>query len=195
DGLISETPKGKTAQFTAEKPDHIKTLLKEKERKILDILPDLRSRFNAQENKPRVRFYEGIEGVRAMLDDTLVAHDMLLRALLSVADFNDFLGKKWFGEYTNKRIASGKKLRVLRPESKEVPGLYPTSKKDIREVRLAPCDISFALSQYIYDNKVVLISTAQEGYGMIIESREFYTLQLQLFETLWSVSRIIKPAD
>ncbi len=195
DGLINSTPEGRASKFTAEKPDQLKSLLKEKEKKISEILPDLRSRFNVRENKPRVRFYEGIDGVRAMLNDTLEAHDVLLRALLSVSDFNDFLGEKWFGDYTNKRIASGKKLRVLRPESKEVPGLYPGSKKDNREVRLAPRDITFSLSQYIYDNKVVLISTAKEGYGMIIESKEFYTIQLQLFETLWSVSRMTKNSD
>ncbi|MDP2630000.1 MAG: helix-turn-helix domain-containing protein [Candidatus Uhrbacteria bacterium] len=195
DGLISSTPKGASTLFTVERPEQLKVLLKEKERNIDAILPELRSRLNRTGDMPRVRFYEGVEGVRMMLADTLTAHDALLRAMLSITDFNDFLGKKWFGDYTNKRIAARKKLRVLRPESKEVPGLYPGSTKDNREVRLAPRDIEFSLSEYIYDNKVVLISTAKEGYGMIIESKEYCAVQLLLFETLWSVSRITKNSD
>ena len=194
EGLVYSTPRGRATLFVPERPDHLKTLLKEKEKKVDDILPDLRSRFNKKDGAPRVRFYEGAHGVRTMFTDTLSAHDTTLRALLSVSDFYAFLGKDWFDDYTKKRIASGKKLLVIRPENKEVGGVFPSSQEDKREVRLAPRDMNFSLSQYLYDDKVVLISTIKEGYGMIIESKEYHTTQLQLFETLWSVSRITKKA-
>lgn len=195
DGLISTTPKDATARFTAEQPEQLKRILKEKERRVSDILPELRSRFNLKQSKPKVKFYEGVDGVRAMFMDTLTTTTKVLRALLSVSDFYEFLGTEWFDEYTRKRIAGGIQLTVIRPQSKEVTGVFPPSIREKREVRIAPCDMEFSLSQYLYDDKVVLISTAKEGYGMIIESKEYYTTQLHLFETLWSVSRIMKSVD
>ena len=84
---------------------------------------------------------------------------------------------------------------MIRPESKEIAGVFPSSSKDNRELRLAPRGVEFSLTQYLYDNKVVLISTAKEGYGMIIESAEYHNTQLQLFNTLWDVSRISKKVD
>jgi len=195
EGLLSAAPKGTHILFTAQKPEQLKTLLREKEKSIDAILPELRSLYSTSSQKPRVRFYEGVAGVRTMFEDTLLSQDKMLRALLSVFDFYEFLGKEWFDEYTRRRIESGRKLRVIRPESKEIKGIFPSRAKEQREVRLAPREMDFGLSQYVYDNKVVLISTAKEGYGMIIESKEFYTIQLQLFETLWSVSRITKSTD
>ncbi len=194
-GLISSSPKERGTLYSAESPEHLKELIKQKEKDINRILPELRSLFNLHETKPRVLFYEGVQGVRALFTETLLANDTTLRALLSVSDFNAFLGKEWFQEYTKKRVASGKKLLVVRPEDKEVGGLYPTSKQENREVRYTPRGMEFGFSQYLYDSKVLLISTKKEGYGMIIESGEYHAMQLQLFNVLWSVSRVTKAAD
>ncbi|MBI3626985.1 hypothetical protein HY224_02990 [Candidatus Uhrbacteria bacterium] len=195
EGLISSTPKGHGTMFTAEPPEQLKAMLKEKEKQVEKILPDLKSRFNVSIAKPRVRFYEGVTGVRAVYADTLTSRSKILRALLSIADIYEFVGKDWFHQYTAQRIALGAKLLVIRPESREVAGVFPSSTKDNREVRYPPKGTEFALTQYVYDNKVALISTAQEGYGMIIESEEYFKMQLNLFNTLWDVSRITKKVD
>ncbi len=44
------------------------------------------------------------------------------------------------------------------------------------------------MTQYVYDNKVAIISSRKENYGVIIESREFADLQSMLFEMLWNAS-------
>lgn len=194
-GLINSTPKGHATLFTAEPPEQLKLVLKQKEKSVEKILPDLHSIFNVSGIKPKVRFYEGIAGVRTVFMDTLTVKNKVLHSMLSIADLYEFIGKDWFHEYTAERIATGAKLFVIRPESKEVEGVFPTSTKDNREVRLTPRGMEFSLTQYIYDNKVALISTAKEGYGMIIESEENYKMQLHLFNILWDVSRITKKID
>jgi hypothetical protein len=46
----------------------------------------------------------------------------------------------------------------------------------------------FEITTYIYDDKVGLISTEKENFGMIIESKEFSQNMRHLFEALWQVS-------
>ncbi|HBF67383.1 MAG TPA: transcriptional regulator TrmB [Candidatus Magasanikbacteria bacterium] len=194
-GLINSTPKGHGTVFSAEPPEHLQKLLHDQERMLHKAMPELQSFFNAGKPRPKVRFYEGIEGVRTVFMDTLAAHENRLRAILSIADLHEFIGAQWFDEYTNERIASGKKLFVIRSESREVGGIYPSSTHDNRELRFAPRGMEFALTQYLYDNKVAIISTKKEGYGMIIESSDYYLTQSNLFDILWDISRITKRLD
>lgn len=195
EGLVSSLPKEHGSVFIAEPPIRLESLLKEKQKKLEKILPTLESYFHVETHQPKVRFYEGREGVRTVFMDTLTTNEGRLRAILSISDLYEFIGIDWFHEYTTKRITSGAKLFVLRSESKEVGGVFPTSTKDNREVRLVPRGMEFSLSQYLYNNKVAIISTKKEGYGMIIESAEYYQTQSNLFETLWDVSRGMKRVD
>ncbi len=48
---------------------------------------------------------------------------------------------------------------------------------------------------YVYGNKVALLSTRQENFGMIIESDEFATHQRQLFEALWQISSPVEERE
>ena len=191
-GLVSSTPKGHGTVFSAESPDHLQKLLHDQERMLQKAMPELQTFFNAGKPRPKVRFYEGIEGVRTVFLDTITTKEGRLRAILSIADLHEFIGAQWFDDYTNQRIASGNKLFVIRSESREVGGIYPSSTKDNRELRLAPRGMEFALTQYLYDNKVALISTKKEGYGMIIESEDYYITQSNLFNLLWDISRVTR---
>lgn len=195
EGLVSSTPKGHGSLFLAEPPERLHIALQDRQKKLEKVLPELESIFNVGKPRPRVRFYEGLEGVRTVFLDTLTTHEGRLRAILSIADLQEFIGKDWFNDYTNQRIASGNKLFVIRSESREVGGIYPSSTKDNREVRLTPRGMEFGLSQYLYDTKVAIISTKKEGYGIIVESADYYLTQSNLFEVLWDVSRITKKAE
>ncbi|OZB03942.1 MAG: transcriptional regulator TrmB, partial [Rhizobiales bacterium 39-66-18] len=48
--------------------------------------------------------------------------------------------------------------------------------------------ITLSVTQYVYDDKVAIISSKRENYGLVIESEDFARLQTALFETLWSLS-------
>ncbi len=62
--LISQSFQGKKKVFTAENPDNLKWMIQEQENIVERILPELRSYFNIAKEKPRVRYYEGTEGIK-----------------------------------------------------------------------------------------------------------------------------------
>jgi HTH-type transcriptional regulator, sugar sensing transcriptional regulator len=191
-GLVSYSVQGRARVYTAESPDKLKLLLKERERRVQTILPELRSMANTAGLRPRVRMYDGIEGVKAVFEDTLTVNDKWLSGILSMEDLYKTPGKTFMDDYVQRRIGSGISLRVIRSQVKEVEETWPSSANEARELRYAPEGLVFPMTLYLYDGKVGIIGTQKEHFGMIIESRDLYQTQKNLFETLWQVSRISK---
>lgn len=193
-GLITQTIKGKKRLFIAEDPEMIKSLLQKKEREFDQLLPELKSLHFIPGLKPKIRYYEGLDGVKKVLNDTLTSREKILRAIVPMKDLIDLIGEDYFNEYTNRRIKLGYHLRVIRPTIKEVISIREkykqgTSKAHFREVNYAPKDFAFSMSMFLYDHKVILISSKKENFGMIIESEEFAYNQKALFEVLWKISK------
>ena len=103
-------------------------------------------------------------------------------------DLFEIPGQSYMQQYVKERIAKGYLLRVIRSKPKEVSETWPTSATERRELRYAPNDMVFENTTYIYDDKVTLISTSKENFGMIIESREYAQTMRNLFEALWITS-------
>src|SRR3989338_29502 len=70
-GLVNFITKGRRRIYSAESPERLREILKEKERTLETALPELLSLLNTGGMRPRVRFYEGARGVRAVFEDTL----------------------------------------------------------------------------------------------------------------------------
>ncbi|NCA94062.1 MAG: transcriptional regulator TrmB, partial [Sphingobacteriia bacterium] len=70
-GLIYQTTKVNKRLFVAEDPEKLKKKLEEKERVLGEMLPQLRSLYNIKGIKPKIKFYEGKEGLRQVYSDTL----------------------------------------------------------------------------------------------------------------------------
>jgi len=190
-GLISQTIKGKKRLFVAESPEMIRELLQKKEQEFEQILPELKSLHFIPGPKPKIKYYEGIEGVKKVLDDTLTVSNKKLLGILSMVDLFDFMGEEYMESYVQRRIKKNVELRVVRSREKEAEAKrWLTNTKELRERRYSPKGIVFSLAQFIYDNKVCLISSKKENFGLIIESEEFAENQKQLFEVLWQAGDI-----
>jgi hypothetical protein len=84
---------------------------------------------------------------------------------------------------------------VIRSVERDIAPIWPSSQELRRELRYAPAAHTLAMTCFVYGNKVCLISSARESYGMIIDSAEFAAFQAQLFDAMWSLSSPdIQPA-
>ncbi|MFZ2193811.1 MAG: helix-turn-helix domain-containing protein [Candidatus Moraniibacteriota bacterium] len=79
-GLVAESRKGKKKLFVAESPDNINQLIEKKreavkkEGELLQntILPILKAIDINQENKPQVKFFEGLDGINKIFDEYIL---------------------------------------------------------------------------------------------------------------------------
>lgn len=194
-GLVSQVEKGGVRYVTAEDPARLLRILDERRQTLEGLLPELRSVYNLSTVKPRIRFYEGVEGIKTVLYDTLTCRSKQLLGILSMVDLLDVPGRAEMEDYIAQRIASGISLKVLRSREKEVGNIWPTRAADLRELRYTPPGLVFTMTTYIYDQKVSVISSRRENFGMIIESQEFAKMQENLFMVLWQVSEPDGPAS
>lgn len=194
-GVVSYTAHGRGRIYAAEPPDKLKYLLKDKEKQLESILPEMFSMFNVTGMKPKVRFYEGIAGIKTVFEDTLTVSNKVLSGILSMSDLFKIPGKDFVNDYTNRRIKAGIKLNVIRSEINEVEETWPNSTRENRELHYANSEMVFPMTMYFYDNKVALIGTEKENFGMIIESADFYQNQMNFFNVLWGITRVAKKVN
>ena len=97
--------------------------------------------------------------------------------------------RSWINRRIRRKIFV-KSLRVQKEESKE--SYSKAEKKYLREIRYMDEKIMVGSDLNLYDNKVAFISSQQENYGFIVESKEFSALFKNIFNSFWKFAGIKK---
>lgn len=161
-------------------------------------LPELRSLQGSTYRKPRVRFFEGWEGVRHVYEDTLTAGSDILNFANS-AVIRQFW-PNYDDEYVAERVRHGIRLRGIAPDDAVGRRVHGDDLEKMREIRLVPAkDFDFTNDINIYDHKVAICSFDAGGkndkdmFGVIIESKEVAHTQRQIFEMAWRYAESTTP--
>lgn len=191
-GLVRKKEKtNQVATFQAEHPSALNKLIEQREKDLVqdkqeleNTLPDLVSAYNLAHSRPGVRFYEGDEGIKKVLEDTLMSHT----EIYTVSDSSSIQGrlKEINNNYVRARKRKGIKKRLIVPESAR-PRFSQTS-DDYTEVRFLKEDYyDFKTGMQIYDNKISYQTLGEENkIGVIIEDKNIYKMHKLLFEYIWS---------
>lgn len=189
-GLVNYFFKNKNKHFIAEDPSKFKDLVtaqKEKiisaEKKLEEVIPELRSIYNNATNKPKVKFYEGTKGIKFVLEDLLnTLSESLEKSYLvySSANIRKYLYQS-FPEFTRERIRRGIFVKVLALGS----GGKLLGLDDRKWITKAASSPTYTL---IYGEKTALISIDSNGnpISIIIEDKGIAQTQKILFESLWN---------
>lgn len=188
-GLINYFLKNKNKNFIAEDPLKLEDLItnqKEKivntEKKLKEIIPELRSIYNNASKKPKVKFYEGAKGVKFVLKDLLNTLSKSFEKsylVYSSANIRKYLYQS-FPEFTKERIKRGISVKVLALGSGgRLLGL--DERKWVTKTSSSP---TYTL---IYGEKVAFISIDLNcnPISIIIEDKGIAQTQKILFENLW----------
>lgn len=161
-------------------------------RRLLDaVVPQLQAMHDKAGVRPRVRYFEGREGIRSALFETL-NWPSPLRGILSMADLLSVPGSDAMEEYIEARRQRQLWLHVVRSREKESDFGWPTDPERCRVARYAPPGRVFTMTMILSGDSVALMSSRRESFGLIIDSPEFAALQGNLFDILWEVST---PSD
>jgi sugar-specific transcriptional regulator TrmB len=163
-------------------------------RGILDeLVPELKSLFNAHTVKPQIRFFEGREGIWKALWETLDSRSDMLMGILSMRELVEVPGLEAMNSYIQERVRRGKRLRVLRSVGRETQDIWPASEAEMRELRYVPRSVDLGMTMYLHDDKVTYLSSERENFALVIESRALTALNRSMFEALWSISTVYPP--
>ncbi|MFA5842179.1 MAG: helix-turn-helix domain-containing protein [Candidatus Gracilibacteria bacterium] len=189
-GLVNFMTKNKVRFYSAEPPQKMVNMLEEKTTYARKLLPELLSVTNALAFKPKIKYFEGMDGVKTILEDTLTAKSEMLgySNLKGAAElFGDYIKI-----YAQKKMKKRLKTRLICPSSKEAfeytKRYYPTQFPEelIEILFINPREFWFEHEIMIYDNKVAVISlNKEELVGMIFESPVYARSQTAIFNLAW----------
>ncbi len=192
-GLVSISGKEPKQEYTAESPENLSTFIAheiqtkhEALRKTESLIPELKSLHNVTD-RPRVRFYEGIEGLTQVYEDTLTSHETI-RAFATVDDMHAAL-PNYFPKYYKRRASAGIEIRAIIPSTEIGKERALRDKEEARESALVPADkFYFSPEINVYDNKV-MIASWREKLGIIIESSEVADAMKKIYELAWAEAK------
>ena len=195
-GLLAEKRKKDKNVFEIESPAVLFSLFSEMtkrteqaQKNLSAIMPELSSLYNLTTQKPVVRFFEGIEGIKRVLDDSLTSKTIIYTYadIEAIVKYIDKINK----DYVKKRDELGIKKRAVIIDSKFARNYlkdYHIETTDIRFIdhKLYP----FSSVVQIYQKKISYITLSNKGMiGVIIEDPNIYQLNKSIFEYVWASAR------
>ncbi|OGY40911.1 MAG: hypothetical protein A2Y82_03530 [Candidatus Buchananbacteria bacterium RBG_13_36_9] len=184
-GLVLKVPAGKRVFYKTIAPKQILNLLEKKKHNFEKILPNLEALFLAKPSQPKVRFFEGKEGLKNIYEEMLNT----TKKVYSIFSFDDFLTV--FTEKENEQFfeiikkAGGVIYDLIKPT--------PLAKKSVKEeiyrkgvtkIKFLPADFKVSIDQLVSGNKVAIISFKSLA-GVIIEDQNIADSQKELIKYLW----------
>jgi len=190
-GYVEYRKDGRNAFYKPVHPNKLFGLIEEKkrelslfEREMKNTIKSLIGEYNLANNKPGVRFFEGEEGIREVIFDSLNAKNEILTYLDVDATQNYISNIN--KEYVKQRIEKNIYKRQIAPDTPFTRERYKKY-SPLLEVRLMPKDMKpFNTSVQIYNN-TISFSTLNEKkmIGVIIEDKQIVDLHRSIFEYVW----------
>lgn len=188
--LLSQYNKNGVKYFAPEPPEQLLSIAEEQVNLTKGILPALKTLASAVAFKPKIRFYEGQEGVERVFTESLLAKGEILgyTNLRNVISFFP----KFFETYTHTKLRKGIKTRYLSPTTVEsvhvmdqfLPKSFDTN---LMEILLVNKD------QFLFENEVLIFNHSvgmvslnkDELLGVILESPTFARTMKAVFDLAW----------
>ncbi len=193
DNLVRVSGKEPKEEYVAESPENILELLDDRAKRARENLetaknfvPKLKS-LHKVEDRAQVKFYEGVEGLKQVYEDTLTSTETI-RAYARLEDMYTAMGS-YFPAYFKRRAAKGIFARAISPRTPGALERHRVDAEEKRELAMVPEEI-FNLTPEIniYDNKV-MIASWRDKLGIIIESKEIAEGLKSIFELAWAEAK------
>ncbi len=197
-GLVTKKDIEKKIHFRPEPPTNLISLA-ETQYQLLDRakhdlqsnLPNLRSQYVLTVEKPIIRIFEGVEGLKQAHLEVLGEKKEILAYVRLDKKLDAPLADFW-PQYYRIRRKNNIFVRSICPDNPEGRAYKKKDKKELRETRLIPFKLyPFEIEKNIVGNKVLFFSR-QEGklIATLIENKAIADTERAIFELAWDKARI-----
>lgn len=193
--LVSEAIEGKKKFFVPESPEHLELSARLKEVIARQAAQLLLPEFKKERYEAKIKYFEGEEGVKKTIYETLDSKERILRALGSLQTLYESFPPKERSRFIQARVKKRISLRMLdsfenKPFHEQDKDLSSISNiRQLREVRFLPLEVGFDFYIMTIDDKVLFFAPAKEGYSFSFKSPSFSKTMKIIFDFLWSISK------
>ncbi|MFC1633001.1 TrmB family transcriptional regulator [Patescibacteria group bacterium] len=192
--LTDEVQSGKKRFVVALPPDKLqeavtkrKEEIKEQRKNLIQMMPELRKEMAGAAARPKVKMYEGKEGLIAIHQDFLISGpDEILRIMPETYYF-DQIGS--YRETFQKESAIRKlKFRVI-STTKSATSIGKVEKQDnglMQILSMSAKDFPLEGGMDIYGNRTVFYSLEEQATGVVVEDQQIADTYRSIFELAWA---------
>ncbi|MFA6177515.1 MAG: helix-turn-helix domain-containing protein [Candidatus Paceibacterota bacterium] len=194
-GIISYYNKESKQYFIAERPETLLAVIDKKQEELKEVkenieesLPLFKTIFEKQGGKPVVKLYEGVIGIRHILEDVLKSMDRVKDKTYYVYSSSTVRKNvhQAMKDFSNKRIHRKIKVKTIAlGEGGDTVGLDERKWMQLPDTKGQ--ENLRSTYEIIYCGKVAHISldNAENPVGVVIENQEIYHTQKLIFEYNW----------
>jgi len=179
--FILKTDKEGKAKYLAQNPKDLAERFKTYQKSFENVLPELEAIHNKKQVKPKVLFFEDMEGILKVYEDTLKERPA------EILEFNTSEIFKAFDTFPLDYVEERKKknIRALRigPDDAQYQEHAAKDTEELSETKLIK-NFDIPIEINIYNNKVAFMSYADK-IGLIIESEGIAQSMKKIYELLW----------
>ncbi len=198
-GLMVKSNRANTQYYGVEKKANILRELKHQQLRYQEKLEnqiDLIEKYgddllmHQAKSRPKITFYEGMQGIEKVYEDTLTAKD----GIVSWASFEGMHGAlpDYFKTYYQRRAKKNIFIHSIHPDSELARQRKKNDEKEARESALVPSDkYNWIPEIQIYNDKINIVSW-KEKLGIIIESPEISQALKTVFDLSWETAKRFK---
>jgi len=188
-GLVSTIIKGKKQFFEATDPERFMDVLKERETKFKEVLPQLKAKLNASKSKQEVNVYSGKKGIRTVLDRMMqeLGQNGVYYDFGVPGAFRKIMGSYWDLWQRRKRKQKIKSYVIFNEQIKK------TNPKLLQDyygrARFHPKEYPSTTDTMIYKDVVILfIWTSKPPIAVVIKDQENAESYKNQFKLMWKQS-------
>jgi HTH-type transcriptional regulator, sugar sensing transcriptional regulator len=181
--LIWETSRKKRKVYSAAHPSHLVEMEKGRVAQVKSIVPELLAVYNKNKHKPRVTFYEGLDGIKQVYADTLVEEEPII-------EWTDYQALKnalgtYYKEYPVERAKREIVVKSIVSDDKEAHQAVASDAKLLRETKFISAK-ELATDVMVYGEKVALLSLkSTPPFAVLIEDPNLAKTLRVVWQELW----------
>jgi len=186
-GLLQQVIKGKRTEYIATDPRQLVSELKDKLQVVEEALPALLARRKAGAEKPVMRYFEGLDGLKQVYDLSISVGQPLV-SFLRVEKIDPELRRWIIQSYLPRRHAKKIATRNIVNPSSEAAKLTPEN--SLRENRNLPYEkFPFDMEVFVFADYVAYMhyEEGQELYAVLIQSQIAADTMRSIHAALWEL--------
>ncbi|MFA6429545.1 MAG: helix-turn-helix domain-containing protein [Patescibacteria group bacterium] len=199
-GLMSSFEKGKKTMFVAENPQRLVNIIsaqvmavEEKRSHVQSLMPRLLAIFNAIEDKPKVRFFEGEEALSMIRREIVDLRQEIFEVMAvdeSMLTIASTRGEERIALNQQGQVR-GKILMAIKPGCQPMKIGSPHAEVRVFNYEAFP----FSGSLEVVGKRIYILTTKSRGLGIVIESQEVATMMRALLEAIWRHAKPYQPEE
>ena len=186
-GLITYVFEGKIKQYQSIEPKLLLNFIEEKKQKLEKLLPELEAKRKLQKEKPKARIFQGIRGVKELLNLMLDSNSKEYLAYGGPQKAHELLEDFFWESFHRKRISKKIKAKLIFHPSLKWWG-KKLNRFKLTEIKTTKKDFEELTETIICGNRIAIIIYLDKPFGFLIEDEMVAISYTNFFEMLWKTA-------